>query len=150
MNIQPPYTRDMPPSSQDYGTTQAGRERSTSAIVSDLWSHTELLVHQELDLVRADLDVKVTHIKKDLAAASLSAAVMYAGVLTLLAGVVALLSRWIEVWLSAMAVGAVVLIVGFIINRKSTKDLQNVDVVPRESGRSLQRTAQTIKEAVHD
>jgi len=121
-----------------------------SAIVSDLWNHTELLVHQELDLVRADLDVKTAHLKRDVAAASLSGAVMYAGMLTMLAGVVALLSMWMSVWLSALLVGAVVMIAGFIVNRKSTRDLQNVDVVPRETGRSLQRTAQTIKEAVHD
>jgi len=125
-------------------------ERPTRDILSDLWNHTELLVHQELDLVRADLGQKAAHIKRDVAAASLSGAVIYAGALTFLAGVVALLSKWMDVWLSAMLVGAVVLIAGTIVNRKSTRDLQGIDVVPREAGRSLERTAHTIKEAVHD
>jgi len=125
-------------------------ERPTRDIVSDLWNHTELLVHQELDLVRADLGLKAAHIKRDVTAASVSGAIVYAGVLTLLAGVVALLSKWMDVWLSAMLVGAVVLITGTIVNRMSTRDLESIDVVPRETGRSLQRTAHTIKEAVHD
>jgi hypothetical protein len=141
MNIQPSYREEQTPD-------MTRSERPTSSIVSDLWNHTELLLHQELDLVRADLDIKATRIKRDVTAASLSGAVIYAGVLTLLAGVVALLSKWMEVWLSAMLVGAVVLIAGYAVNRKSTRDLEAVDVVPRETGRSLKRTAQTVKEAV--
>jgi len=149
MRLDPPYTTDFG-RAQDPATGLShphSGERALGSIVSDLWSHSEILVHQEIDLVKADLDAKAQRVKHDVTAASLSGAIMYAGVLAMVAGSIALLSRWLDVWLAAFSIGAAVLAIGYLTMRRSTKDLETLDPVPRKSEESLKRDAQTVLQA---
>jgi len=123
-------------------------ERPVSEIVSELWENAEKLARQELELAIAELDRKVDSVKKDVVAAAIGGAVLYAGVLALVAAVILLLSKAIDPWLAAMIVGAVVSGVGFAFIQKGKKDLKSENLVPEQTARSVQRTANTFKEAV--
>ncbi|HEY6556164.1 MAG TPA: phage holin family protein [Polyangiaceae bacterium] len=125
-----------------------GEERPVGEIVGELWESTEKLVRQELELALAEIDRKVDRIKTDVVMAAVGGSVMYAGVLSVVAAVVLLLSKAVDPWLAAMIVGVVVSGIGFALIQRGKKDLASADLKPELTIRSVERTANTFKEAV--
>jgi hypothetical protein len=125
-----------------------GEERPVGEIVGELWENTEKLVRQELELALAEADRKIERIKTDVVMAAVGGSVMYAGVLSVVAAVILLLSKAIDPWLAAMIVGVVVSGIGFALLQRGKKDLASVDLKPEHTIRSVERTANTFKEAV--
>lgn len=94
---------------------QPGEERPVGAIMAELWRHTETLVQQELQLGIAHLERRTAELKASLLAATLSGALLYAGLLAMVAAVIMLLAKVIDPWLSALIVGAVLGGVGYLL-----------------------------------
>jgi hypothetical protein len=95
------------PDPQDPFAATKERERELSAIVTDMWHNAETLVRQELELGLLELDLRVAKLKRSLLLASIGGAVVYGGVMVLLAALVLGLSKVMEPWLAALVVGAV-------------------------------------------
>jgi len=140
------YLNNPPP--QSMRAPARGEERPVGEIVGELWENTEKLVRQELELGLAELDRKVTRLKADAAMAAVGGSVLYAGVLTLVAAVVLLLSKAVDPWLAALIVGVVVSGIGFALIQRGKKDLESAELKPELTMRSVERTAHTFKEAV--
>src|SRR5688572_4537590 len=111
-------------------------ERPLSEIVVDLWENTQKLVHQEVTLARTEVDAKLDQAKKELGAAAMGAAVLYAGLLTLIAAAVFLLGTVIDLWVSALLIGAVVTVVGYLVLRNGP---------PQVSELKPERTISSVK-----
>jgi len=122
--------------------------RSRAAIVSDLWSNTEALVSQELNLLRRDLEQRMTKARRDLLELSLAGAVTYIGVMALAAAAVLLLAKRIEPWAAAAIVGLLALAVGYGMLHHAIRKLARQDMVPRTAIQSAENTTHTIKEAL--
>lgn len=125
-----------------------GEERPVGEIIGELWENTEKLVRQEMELGLAELDRKATRLKADVTMAAVGGSVLYAGVLTLVAAVVLLLSKAVDPWLAALIVGVVISGVGFMLVQRGKKDMESVDLAPDQTIRSVERSAHTFKEAV--
>jgi len=82
-------------------------EREVGAIVANVWENAEKLVRQELELGLAEIDRRVDKLKIGLTSAAIGGAVLYAGVLVLLAAVILGLSNVMAPWLAALLVGVV-------------------------------------------
>jgi hypothetical protein len=123
-------------------------DRPLTEIVGELWENTEKLVRQELELAMAELDRKVDRLKVDVSMAVVGGAVIYAGLLAIVAGVILLLSKAIDPWLAALIVGVVISGAGFMLLQRGKKDLTSENIVPEKTAQSVQRSAQTFKEAV--
>lgn len=136
------------PPSQSMRAPAHGGERPVGEIIGELWENTEKLVRQEMELGLAELDRKATRLKADVTMAAVGGSVLYAGVLTLVAAVVLLLSEAIEPWFAALIVGVVVSGIGFMLVQRGKKDMENVDLKPEQTIRSVERSAHTFKEAV--
>lgn len=125
--IRPDAQRSLTPS----------RERELSAIVTDMWSNAETLLRAELDLGLAELDLRVEKLKRALLLATLGGAIVYAGVLLLLAAAVLGLSQVMAPWLSALLLGAVVSAVGATLlmrsDDKAEAALKSDEHSPRET-----------------
>jgi len=126
----------------------ASGERPAREIIGELWENTEKLVRQELELAMAELDRKVDRLKTDVAMATMGGSVLYAGVLALVAALILLLSKAVDPWLAALIVGVVVTGIGFVLIQKGRKDLEAGNFAPKQTARSVERSAQTFKEAV--
>lgn len=122
-------------------------ERPLRELFVELWENTERLVRQELELTMSELDVRVGRMKKELVSAAIGGAVLYAGMLTLLAAVVLLLSRFMTPWVAALIVGAVAAVSGFTLIQKSKEDVEPKKLVPERSVRNIKRDVQMFKEA---
>jgi hypothetical protein len=89
--------------------------RPLGEIVSDLWHNTQVLVRQELTLGLAEIDQRVDTLKGDLTRVTVGGAVLYAGVLSLVAALVMALAKVMDGWLAALITGVVVGVVGFAL-----------------------------------
>lgn len=115
-------------------------ERPLKELFVELWENTEKLVRQEAKLASIEVDTKVSKLKTDVSAMAIGGAMLYAGLLALIAGVILLLGKFIAPWLAALLVGGAVVGVGYALLQKR-KNLSD-DLVPR-------RTIQHVKEDVH-
>jgi hypothetical protein len=122
----------------------ASGERDVGAIVAHVWENAEKLVRQELELGLAELDRRVDKLKIGLTSAAIGGAVLYAGVLCLLAAVVLGLSNVMAPWLAALIVGAVVTGVGAYMGKFGG----DKTVEAAKPDEHLHRTVRAMKEAV--
>jgi hypothetical protein len=125
-------------------TLTTSNERQVGAIVADVWENAEKLVRQELELGLAELDRRVDKLKIGLVSATIGGAVLYAGLLTLLAAVVLGLSNVMAPWLAALIVGLVVTGVGAAMGKfGASKAAESA-----QPDQHLDRTVRAMKEAV--
>lgn len=119
-------------------------ERQVGAIVADVWENAEKLLRAEVELGLAELDRRVDKLKVGLTAATIGGAVLYAGVLVLLASVVLGLSKVMQPWLAALIVGVLVTGAGVLMGQRGGHKAAE-SAKPDEH---LHRTVNAMKEAV--
>jgi uncharacterized membrane protein SpoIIM required for sporulation len=117
-------------------------------IASRLSGNLSELMRKEIDLGKAELTQKFRHLSIQVAALAIGGAVLYAGLLVLLAAAVLGLSTVLSPWLSALLIGAVVSLIGVALLLKGKKGLAEQDVKPTQTVRSVQRDFQVMKEAM--
>lgn len=119
-------------------------EREVGKIVADVWENAEKLVRQELELGLAEIDRRVEKLKVGLMTAAIGGAVLYAGVLVLLAAVVMGLGTVMAPWLAALIVGVLVTGAGAFMSQRGTHKAESA-AKPDEH---LSRTVNAMKEVV--
>jgi putative superfamily III holin-X len=120
-------------------------ERPLSEIVSELWQNAEKLIRQEIALGSSEIETKLDRAKKELGVIATGGAVLYAGVLTLVAALVLLLGTVIALWLAALIIGAVVTGVGFAMARRTPPSPS--ELVPTQTMASVKQDVRTFTEA---
>jgi len=98
-------------------------EKPVGEIVADLWDNTEKLVRQEMQLGLAEIDERVEHLKTELMIKAVGGAVLFGGLLAVVASMILLLAKAVDPWISALIVGVVMLGAGYLLEqRKLVKD----------------------------
>lgn len=138
----------------------SNKERSTfSGLLSDLTNELTSLVRQEIQLAKAEVSEKVSQVGTGIGAIATGGAVLFGGFLVLLAAAVFGLNKVLPPdmtpWLSALIVGVIVVIVGFIMLQSGKKKLQAQNLTPDRTIASLkndkqlaQKHEQNTKEAL--
>jgi uncharacterized membrane protein YqjE len=101
-------------------------EPSLSEIAGRLWSNTEELLRQQLNLARIELADRTNLLKDELKVAAVAAGLLYLGMLALTAGLILLLCEWLEPWLAALLVGAPASAVGYALGRREPRRIASV------------------------
>ena len=127
---------------------QVREERSIGDLFSELANETGTLIRQEMALAQAEMTGKLTRAGKNAAFVAAGGAVGFAAFLTLLAAVVAGLSYFMPVWLSALIVAAVVGGVAFYLISSSLEALKRSSLTPNETVTTLKEDAQWLKNQV--
>ena len=123
-------------------------ERSIGDLFSELANETGTLIRQEVALAQAEVTQKATVAGKNVASLAMGGAVGYAAFLTLLAGVVAMFSYLMPVWLAALIVAAIVGAVSYYMITAALAKLKKADLAPRETVMTLKEDAQWLKRQV--
>jgi uncharacterized membrane protein YqjE len=127
-------------------------DRTLVGLFSDLWRETSTLVHDEVELARAEVSEKVGHIGNNIAVIVTAAAVLFAGFLVLLLAAVNALMLFIPgdnaAWIAPLIVGAVVAIIGLIALAKGRAELKASALKPERTVESLRRDRDLVKEHV--
>src|SRR5688572_25806825 len=91
---------------QSFGTpNSSSAERPLGELVSELWENSETLVRKEFELALAELDSRVEDAKVGIRNAAAGGAVLYAGMLAIVASLILLLAEVMAPWLAALLVG---------------------------------------------
>ncbi len=119
-------------------------EPALKDVLVDLWQNVEKLMRQELAHASAELDVKAQRLKREAAAFGAGAGMILAGVLTLVAGIVLLLSLAMPAWVAALVVGAALTASGVVLlsKRPSVTELS-----PDRTLQNLEKDVQIFTEA---
>ncbi len=122
-------------------------DRSLSELFSELTQETTTLVRQEVQLAKTEMSQKASRIGKDVGFLAAGGAVVYAGLLAIIAGVIFLLGLVIPLWLSALLVGIAVALTGYyFLVRKGLDALKQEDPVPRETIETLKEDKEWAKD----
>jgi len=123
-------------------------ERSIGELFSELANESGTLIRQEFALAQAEMTAKLTRAGKNAAFVAAGGAVGFAAFLTLLSAVVAGLSYFIPVWLSALIVAAVVGSVAYYMISSSLTELKRNGLRPNETVTTLKEDAKWLKNQV--
>lgn len=118
---------------------QSSDNRSLGELFTDLAQKTATLVRQEATLAKTEMGEKASRAGKHVGTLAVGGAVAYAGLLAILAGVIILLNDVMPLWASALLVGVVVAVIGYILLRRGLDALKREDFTPRQ-------TMETLKE----
>lgn len=113
-------------------------DRPLGELFGELTSEVSTLVRQEMELAKAEVSEKTSGLGRDAGLAAAGGAVAYAGFLAIVAGIiVGLAAAGLPWWLSAVLVGVVVAIAGYLILRSGLDGLKKTDLTPRQTIESL-------------
>lgn len=114
---------------------------SFSSLISSLTRDVTSLVRNEVDLAKAEMSEKTSQAATGVGSIAAAGAVMFCGLLVLLAAAVFGLNHVLPPettpWLSALIVGGVVLIIGLIMLQSGRKKLQAQNLMPNRTMASL-------------
>jgi hypothetical protein len=116
-------------------------------LISELARETTALVSQEMALARVEIGEKVDRATSGVTSLAVGGAVTYAGLLVLLAAAVAGLDGLLQnLPLSALIVGAVVVLVGAALLFRGRRNLSAERLAPRRTVESLRRDTDLARE----
>lgn len=123
-------------------------DKSIGELFSDLTRESSNLIRQEMNLAKAEIKEKMTHLAKDAVMIAAGGALAYAGLIVLLIGVGFLLDQIMPNWLAFLLVGLVVAGVGGFLALRAIKDLKNSELAPRQTVETLKEDAQWAKQQI--
>lgn len=123
-------------------------DRSLGDLFAELSRETTTLVRQEINLATTEMTQKATRAGKDVGFLVVGGAVVYAGVLAIVAAIVLILGQaGVPWWLSALIVGVVVAGIGYVLIRRGLDNLKHEDMTPRQTIDTLKGDIDAIKGA---
>ena len=125
---------------------QSRDDRSLGELFSELSQETTTLIRQEVQLAKTEMSQKASRVGKDVGFLAAGGAVAYAGLLAIVAGVIALLGLVIPLWLSALLVGVVVAVIGYFLVRRGLDALKQEELVPRQTMETLKEDKEWAKD----
>jgi putative superfamily III holin-X len=116
------------------------RERESAiGLLRRLVDEFSLLFRKEIALAKAEAVQSFSHLKAAAISMASGGAILFAGLLVLLAAAVLGLSHVVADWLAALIVGGLVSIVGFVMINAGKNKFDSSALKPERTQRALQR-----------
>lgn len=136
--------------------TTSTSERSVGNLLKDLTDETRMLLRQEVELAKAEMSEKAARLGRGAMYVAIGGAVLYAGVLALIAAAciglaVALnmgLDGEVAVWLGPLLVGVVVAIVGYAFVHSAISTFREESLTPRITLETLRENKEWLKDQI--
>lgn len=129
-------------------TDTANPDQSVTSLVRQVANDASDLVTKEVALAKSEISESLNQAKKGAVSMVSGGSVLYAGLLVLLFAAVIGLAQVVELWLSALIVGGIVAIIGWIMVAGGKKKLEADSFKPDRTTDSLRRDKQALKGAV--
>ncbi len=123
-------------------------DRSIGELFGQLTQDMTLLFRQELQLARVEMSEKISRVTSNLVSVVAGGFVAYVGALALVAALIVGLHEAADIspWVSALIVGAIFAVAGYVILSRGLKELKRVDLSPRRTVETLKDDVQWAKE----
>ena len=117
-------------------------------LLGDLATNMSNLVRQEVALAKVEITQKAKHVGRNVGYLVIGGAVAYAALLAIIAAIIILLAKVLPDWGSALIVGVVVGVIGWLLIGKAMMALQQTDLTPRETVETLKEDATWMKQQI--
>jgi uncharacterized membrane protein len=126
------------------------QERSIGELFGQLTQDMTLLVRQEVQLARTEMTEKLSRLTTNLISVGAGGFVAYLGGLALMAALILAIRDLANISLawSALIVGGILAIVGYVMLQRGLKELKRVELAPRRSVENIKDDVQSIKDDV--
>jgi hypothetical protein len=124
-------------------TSWRGTVDKISDDISSLWDKERLLI-------RSELNEKVTEAKNAITSIAVGAALCFVGIMAAVFAAIYVLDIFMPLWMAAVAVTAVLFLVGVVMISIAKKRLDMDRLRPRHSLETLDEIRTTLKERVHE
>jgi Putative Actinobacterial Holin-X, holin superfamily III len=123
-------------------------DRSLGEVFGQLTQDMTLLVRQEVQLARTELGEKISGATTKVISIAAGGLVAYVGALALVAALILALHdlAGIAPWVSALIVGGLLVIVGYVMLQRGRRELKQTDLTPRRTVETLKDDVQWAKE----
>ena len=123
-------------------------DRSIGELFGQLTQDMTLLVRQEIQLARVEMSDKISRVATNVISVAAGGFVAYLGGLALVAALILAIRDLANISLavSALIVGAVLAIIGYVMLQRGMKELKRVDLSPRRTVETLKDDVQWAKE----
>lgn len=115
-----------------------------------LYDDMGLLWEKQSELIRTEMNEKVTQLKAAAASMVAGGAVLFVGLICVAATAIIALNLVMPLWLSGVIVTAAFLIIGGIMVGGAKQKLEADSLKPRRSVETLSEIKSTLKERVHE
>jgi xanthine/uracil permease len=126
----------------------SSNERSLGELFAELSRKTTLLVRKELELAKTEMTEKATEAGKNIGFLVIGGAVLYTGLLFILAAIAILLADVVPDWLAAFIVGLVVAVIGLVLVQKGRAALKQITLKPEKTIETLKEDKEWVQEQV--
>jgi uncharacterized membrane protein YqjE len=126
------------------------QERSIGELFGQLSQDMTLLVRQEVQLARVEMTEKISRLTTNLVSVATGGFVAYLGGLALVGALILAIRDLANISLawSALIVGAVLAIIGYVMLQKGMKELKGAELAPRRTVENIKDDVQSIKDDV--
>ena len=121
-------------------------DRSLGELFSELSSNTSNLVRQEINLAKAEMTQKATEAGRQAGMIGVGGVLAHTALLALVAALVAGLSEFMPIWASALLVGIVLAIAGYVVIRQGLDKLKQLNPKPEQTIETLKEDKEWIKD----
>src|SRR5918999_3281624 len=130
------------------GMPELRQERSIGELFGQLTQDMTLLVRQEIQLARTEMSDKMSRFTTNLVSVLSGGFVAYLGGLALVAALILAIRDLANISLawSALIVGAVLAIVGYVMLQRGMKELKGAELAPRRTVENIKDDVQWAKE----
>jgi hypothetical protein len=136
--------------------TVSGQHRTVVAggtpvagLLASLGTSFARLLRQEVALARSELSEKLGQMAAGVGLVTAAGILGFSGLLYLLGSATIALSKVVDAWIAALAIGVVVMIVGGFLGWLGTSRLKSGNLAPLRTARSIQDDAAWAKERLH-
>jgi putative superfamily III holin-X len=126
------------------------QERSIGELFGQLSQDMTLLVRQEVQLARTEMTDKISRVAANLVSIGAGGFVAYMGGLALMAALILAIRDLANISLawSALIVGVVMAIIGYVMLQRGLKELKSAELAPRRTVENIREDVQSIKDDV--
>lgn len=123
-------------------------DRSLGELFTDLSRKTTMLVRQEIELAKTEMTEKITEAGKNIGFLVIGGAVLYTGLIFILAALAILLADYMSDWLAALIVGLIVAVIGVVLVQRGRTALKQTTLAPEKTIETLKEDKEWVQQQV--
>lgn len=115
-------------------------------LFGELTRETGMLIRQQMELARLELSQRVSRLGRGLTRVVIGGALATGGLLAIVAGIVlAVTALGVPAWVSALVVGAVLALIGYVLAQQAIAAMSREELAPQATLETLKENAEWIK-----
>ena len=125
------------------------QDGSIGTLIANLLSDTSRLMRDEVRLAKAEVGEKVDQARSGAVHVALGAGtLLLAAIYLIQSAIYILVELGVPAWLSALLVGGVIAVIGYVLLKKGISELKARNLAPTRTQANLSRDAHMVKETV--